>query len=290
MIKDSGSFKGKTAFITGASRGIGKAIALRLASEGANVAVVAKTVTAHPKLPGTIYSAAEEIEQAGGKALAIPCDIRFEEQIVAALKQTFEHFGSIDIVINNASAINLSCIEGLSMKAFDLMNQINIRGTFAVSKHAIQYLRKAKNPHILMLSPPISLETRWFSHHTAYTMAKYGMSMCALGMAQEVAPLRIAVNALWPKTVIATAALNAISAEAADLAHQGRKPEIVADAAAVILRKPSSEFTGNFCIDQQVLEHEGMRDFSRYSVAGIEEEKLLTDLFVDSGAIGESKL
>lgn len=187
MIEGPCSFKGKTAFITGASRGIGKAIALRLASEGANVAVVAKTVTPHPKLPGTIYSAAKEIEEAGGKALPIACDIRFEEQIVAALQQTFEHFGSIDIVVNNASAINLSSSEELSMKAFDLMNQINLRGTFAVSKHAIPYLKKSKNPHILMLSPPISLEARWFSHHTAYTMAKYGMSMCVLGMAQEFA-------------------------------------------------------------------------------------------------------
>ena len=257
--------EGKTLFITGASRGIGKAIALAAAREGANVAVAAKTTRPHPKLPGTIFTAAEEIEAAGGKALACAVDIRFEDQVSAAIDRTVETFGGLDALVNNASAISLTGTLDTAMKRYDLMHSINTRGTFLCSKLAIPHLEKASNPHILNLSPPLNMEARWFANHVAYTMAKYGMSMCVLGMAAELAEKGIAVNALWPRTGIATAAVrNLLGGE--EMIRRCRKPEIMADAAAAILKKPSREFTGNFCIDDEVLRDEGVEDLDRYSV------------------------
>ncbi|KAJ1976529.1 Hydroxysteroid dehydrogenase-like protein 2, partial [Dimargaris xerosporica] len=243
------SLKGKTLFITGASRGIGKAIALRAARDGANIVVAAKTATPHPKLPGTIYSAAEEIEKLGGKALPVVCDIRDETQVQNAIDQAVAKFGGIDIVVNNASAISVGNTEETSMKRYDLMNQINARGTFLVSKTALPHLRKASNPHILMLSPPLSMQARWFGPHVAYTIAKYGMSMCVLGMAEELKKYNIAVNALWPYTVIGTSALNGL-AEANIQAKYIRTPEIMADAAHVVLCQDAKEATGQFYIDE----------------------------------------
>ena len=243
MNRESSSLQGKTIFITGASRGIGKAIALKAARDGANIVIVAKTVTNNPKLPGTIYTAAEEVERAGGKALAIPCDIRSEAEIDAAIKKTVETFGGIDIVINNASAISLTPTLATSMKKFDLMHSVNVRGTFAVCKAALPHLKRAKNPHILMLSPPLFMSPKWFGPNLAYTMSKYGMSMCVLGLAEEWREAGIAVNALWPKTVIDTAALQAISPDSKEMARKGRIPEIMADAAYVILTQPSKSYT-----------------------------------------------
>jgi citronellol/citronellal dehydrogenase len=259
------SLKGKTLFITGASRGIGKAIALRAARDGANVAIIAKTTEPHPKLPGTIYTAAEEIEQAGGKALPLAVDIRFEDHVAEAVKKTAETFGGIDILVNNASAIHLTTTEATPMKRYDLMHGINTRGTFVCSQACIPYLKKAANPHVLNLSPPLNMETKWFAPHVAYTMAKFGMSMCVLGMAGEFKSAGIAFNALWPRTVIATAAVqNLLGGDAA--IKGSRRPDIMGDAAYAIFNKPARECTGNFFIDEDVLKAEGVTDLSSYAV------------------------
>ena len=269
---------GKTLFITGGSRGIGKAIGLAAASEGANVAIAAKTTEPHPKLPGTIYSAAEEIEAAGGKALACAVDIRFEDQVSSAIAQTVETFGGLDILINNASAISLTGTLETAMKRYDLMHSVNTRGTFLCSKIAIPHLAKAENPHILNLSPPLNMDARWFKNHVAYTMAKFGMSMCVLGMSAELAEQGIAVNALWPRTAIATAAVrNLLGGE--EMIRRSRKPEIMGDAAAVILKRPSRECSGNFYIDDDVLKEEGVTDFESYSVTPGTKEFMM-DFFV----------
>jgi citronellol/citronellal dehydrogenase len=267
----------KTLFITGASRGIGLAIALRAAKEGANIAIAAKTGDANPKLPGTIHTAAAEIEQAGGKALPIVCDIRFEDQVRAAVEQTAEKFGGIDICINNASAISLTSTVQTDMKRYDLMQQINGRGTFLTSKLCIPYLLKAENPHILMLSPPLDLNPKWFAPHVAYTIAKYNMSLCVLGMAAELKVHGIAVNALWPRTTIATAAIANLPG-GDRLMRASRKADILADAAHVILTKPSREFTGNFCIDDTLLWENGKREFDHYRIDPAED--LVPDFFV----------
>src|SRR4051794_25584320 len=243
--------KGKTLFITGASRGIGKAIALRAAADGANVAIAAKTAEPNPKLPGTIYSAAEEIAAAGGRALPLQVDIRDEDQVLAAVARTVETFGGIDILVNNASAISLTPTLETPMKRFDLMWGVNARGTYLCSQACIPHLRKAANPHILTLSPPLNLDPKWFEHHVAYTIAKYGMSLCVLGMAEEFKPDGIAVNALWPRTVILTAALAMLGGLTPP--ESCRKPEIMADAAHVILTRDSRGDTGNFYIDDEVL-------------------------------------
>lgn len=267
---------GKTLFITGASRGIGLAIALRAARDGANVAIAAKSGVPNPRLPGTIHTAAAAVEAAGGKALALKCDIRDEAEVHAAAAQAAEHFGGIDIVVNNASAIWLAGVEGTPMKRFDLMQQVNTRGTFVVTQACLPYLKKAANPHVLMLSPPPSLDPKWFAPHTAYTIAKMGMSLCVLGMAAEFSPLGIAVNALWPRTVIATAAIAMIDGVRAE---QCRKPEIVADAAHAILTRAAGSYSGHFAIDEDVLREAGVTDFDAYAVApGM---PLLPDLFLD---------
>ena len=259
------SLKGKTLFVSGASRGIGLAIALRAARDGANVAIAAKTAEPHPKLKGTIYTAAEEIRAAGGKALPVLCDIRDEAQVIAAIEQTVAEFGGIDICVNNASAISLTNSQGTDMKRFDLMMGINTRGTFMVSKYCIPHLKKAANPHILMLSPPLDMKPKWFEHSTAYTMAKFGMSMCVLGLSGELKSAGVAVNALWPRTTIATAAVgNLLGGDA--MMRASRTPEIMGDAAHAILTRPSREFTGQFCIDDKVLYACGVRDFEHYRV------------------------
>ncbi len=279
------SLQGKTLFISGASRGIGLAIALRAAREGANVAIVAKTTEPHPKLPGTIYSAAEEIEAAGGRALPVVCDIRFEEQVVGAVRQTVERFGGIDACINNASAISLTPTVDTDMKRYDLMNQVNARGTFVCSKATIPYLAKAENPHILNLAPPLDMIARWFANHVAYTMAKFGMSMCTLGMSEELKAQRIAVNSLWPLTTIDTAAVrNVLGGDA--MAKVSRTPQIVADAAVEILKRPSTECTGNFFIDEEVLRSAGVTDFSKYAI--VPDTPLMPDFFVPDEAIAKT--
>ena len=271
------SLRGKTLFITGASRGIGLAIGLRAARDGANVAIVAKTAEPNPKLPGTIFSAAKEIEEAGGKALPIACDIRNDEAVAAAVAKTVETFGGIDILVNNASAINLTGTEQLDMKRYDLMHGINTRGTFLCSKLCIPHLKKAQNPHVLNLSPPLNMETRWFAPHVAYTMAKFGMSMCVLGMAGEYKSAGIAFNALWPRTTIATAAIkNLLGGD--QMMRSSRKPEIMADAAYVIFNRPARECTGNFFIDDEVLISSGKTDLSEYAVDPT--AKLAPDFFV----------
>ncbi|MEQ8177331.1 MAG: NAD(P)-dependent oxidoreductase [Amphiplicatus sp.] len=275
------SLKGKTLFISGASRGIGLAIALRAAKDGANIAVAAKTAEPHKHLPGTIYTAAEEIEKAGGKALPLIVDIRSEELVADAVAKTVETFGGIDICINNASAISLTGTEATEMKRWDLMHQINARGTFLVSKTCIPHLKKAQNPHVLMLSPPLDLSPRWFAPHVAYTMAKYGMSLCVLGMAEEFRGEGIAFNALWPRTAIATAAVEfALGGDA--MVKGSRTPEIMADAAHIILTKPSRQFTGNFVIDDNLLYDHGVRDFEQYRVDP--NRNLFPDFFVPSNA------
>ena len=256
--------KGKTLFITGASRGIGKAIALRAAADGANIAIAAKTAEPNPRLPGTIYSAAEEIEKAGGKALPLQVDIRDEEQIQAAVEKTVAAFGGIDILINNASAINLTGTLETPMKRFDLMWGVNARGTFLCSQACLPHLKKSPNPHIVTLSPPLNLDPRWFKLHTAYTMSKYGMSLCVLGMAEEFKDDGIAINALWPRTVIATAALAMLGGLTPP--ERCRKPEIMADAAHVLLTRDSRCCTGNFYIDEDVLREAGVTDFEQYAV------------------------
>ena len=272
---------GKRIFITGGSRGIGLAIALRAAADGASVAVAAKTSDPNPKLPGTIHTAAAEIEAAGGKALAIQCDLRDELQIEAAVNQAAEAFGGIDILVNNASAINLTPTDATPAKRFDLMFDVNVRGTFLTSQAALPHLRKSaadgRNPHILNLSPPLSMKPVWFKNHVAYTMAKYGMSMCVLGMAEEFKRDGIAVNALWPRTVIDTAALQMIPGIDALC---GRTPEILADAAYVIFNRKATECTGNFFVDDEVLASEGITDLEKYSVTPGTKDFLL-DFFLD---------
>lgn len=274
------SLRGQTLFITGASRGIGLAIALRAAREGANVVICAKTAVPNPKLPGTIHTAAEEVRKAGGKALAVECDIRFEEQVRAAVEKAVATFGGIDICINNASAINLVGTEDIDMKRYDLMHQINTRGTFLVSKYCIPHLKKSSNPHILNLSPPLAMEERWFAPHVAYTMAKFGMSMCVLGMAGEFREAGIAVNALWPLTTIATAAVqNLLGGD--ELVSKSRTPDIMADAAYAILTCPSREVTGQFWVDDLCLRALGVTDFSKYAVVpGTPDSDIAQDFFV----------
>jgi len=272
------SLHNKTAFITGASRGIGKAIAIQLAKNGANIVIAAKSVEENPKLGGTIFSAAEEIEKGGGKALPVQCDIRFEDQIQAAIDKTVAKFGGIDIVINNASAISLTPTEQTEPKRFDLMHDINVRGTFFVTKACIPYLRRSSNAHILTLSPPINLNPKWFGGHVAYTITKYSMSMMAIGWAAELKQYRIASNALWPRTTIDTAAVrNLLGGEA--LAKMSRTPDILADAAFYILSKPSADCTGNCFIDEEVLGKEGITDLSHYSV--VPGANLYRDLYID---------
>jgi citronellol/citronellal dehydrogenase len=268
--------KGKTLFVTGGSRGIGLAIALRAARDGANVVIAAKTDQPHPKLPGTINTAAQEIEQAGGKALAVQTDIRDEDQVLRAVEATVERFGGIDILVNNASAISLTGTLETPMKRVDLMLGVNLRGTYLCSRAVIPYLKKAANPHILTLSPPLNMNPQWFKPHTAYTIAKYGMSMCVLGLAEEFRGDGIAVNALWPRTIIATAALQVIPGANPAV---GRKPEIMADAAHVVLTTDSRSLTGRFLIDEDVLREAGTRDFDVYAVDP--RQKLLRDLFLD---------
>ena len=275
------SLSGKTLFITGASRGIGLAIALRAARDGANVAVAAKTSAPHPKLPGTIYSAAEDIERAGGHALALTVDVRDEASVAAAVRTCAEKFGGIDICVNNASAINLAPTEQIDMRRYDLIQHINTRGTFVTTRACLPYLRQAANPHVLTLSPPLDLQPKWFAAHLAYSLSKYGMSLCMLGLAQEYRAAGIACNALWPRTTIATAAVEFALGGAA-MMRRSRKPEIVADAAHVIVNRPARECTGQFFIDDSVLYESGVRDFAPYSVAP--GGALLADLFIDRSA------
>ncbi len=268
---------GKTLFITGASRGIGLAIALRAACDGANIAIAAKTAAPHPKLDGTIYTAAEEIERAGGKALPLVVDVRSEDMVRKALAATAEKFGGLDIVVNNASAVTLTSVADTDMKQFDLMHQINARGSFVVSKWAIPYLEKASNPHILMISPPLDMKEKWFAPHTAYSMAKFGMSLVVLGLAGELRPKGIAVNALWPRTIIATAAIrNLLGGERR--MRQARKPAIMADAAYAIFQTSARELTGRFLIDDTLLAERGVTDFEAYRAHP--NEPLARDFFV----------
>ena len=268
------SLEGKTLFISGASRGIGLAIALRAAQDGANIVIAAKTAEPHPKLPGTIYTAAKEVVAAGGQALPLVVDIRHEEQVVSAVEQAVARFGGIDICVNNASAISKTGTLATDMKRFDLMHGINARGTYLVSRACLPFLLKAENPHVLMLSPPLNMEERWFAPNVAYTMAKFGMSMCVLGMAGEFRG-RVAFNALWPRTVIGTAAVqNLLGGDAA--MKRTRSPQIMADAAHRILSGPNS-FSGHFCIDEDLLREHGQTDFSMYSPAGAE---LIPDVFL----------
>jgi citronellol/citronellal dehydrogenase len=275
------SLEGKTLFITGGSRGIGLAIAIRAAQDGANIAIAAKTVEPHPKLPGTIHSAAAAIEQAGGDALAIPCDIRDEAAVRAAVEATVARFGGIDILVNNASAISLTGSLETPMKRFDLMFGVNVRGTFLCSQSCLPYLKASaaagRNPHILTLSPPLNMDAKWFRDHVAYTMAKYGMSMCVLGMAEEFRNDGIGINALWPRTVIATAAVAMIPG-AAERVDMMRRPEIMADAAHAVLTRDAHATTGNFFLDEDVLKEAGITDFARYAIRP--GAPLLPDLFL----------
>lgn len=272
------SLKDKTLLITGASRGIGKAIALRAAKDGANVAVVAKTDQPHPKLEGTVHTACEEIRAAGGCALASIADVRSEEQVQAAIDQTMAAFGSLDILVNNASAIQLASTPDVSMKRFDLMHQVNARGTFLCSKLCLPHLKQAANPHILSLSPPLELRPEWFGAHLAYTLSKYGMSLCTLGLSAELRPAGVGVNSLWPKTTIATAAVaNLLGGD--EMVSRSRTPDFVAEAAHQILTSPSRQCTGNFFIDEDVLKEAGWQDFDAYAVDPSQE--LQPDLFVE---------
>ncbi len=270
------TFKNKTIFITGSSRGIGAAIALKLAAHGANLVITGKSDKPHPTLPGTIYSVAKEVEIAGGRALAIPLDLRYEDQIEAAVEQTVARFGGIDVLINNASAISLTHTLDTPMKRFDLMFAVNVRGTYASSQACIPWLEKSANPHILTLAPPLNMNPKWFKNHLAYTMAKYGMSMCVLGMAQELQPKNIAVNALWPRTAIDTAALRLLPGiEPA----QCRTVDVLADTAEIILQRDSKTCSGNFFIDEDVLRAAGITDLDQYLVQP--DGKLMQDLFLD---------
>ncbi len=271
------SLSGKTLLITGASRGIGRAIALRAARDGANIAVLGKTDVPNPKLSGTIHETVIEIERVGGRGIACACDVRSEEQVQAAVQKTVEVFGGLDVLVNNASAISLTGTLATDMKRFDLMHQVNTRGTFLTSKACIPSLSKSANPHILMLSPPLNLEARWFAPHLAYTLAKFGMSLCVLGLAEELRPQGVAVNALWPRTVIATAAVQNLLGGDSAMAR-ARSPEIVADAAHAIFCKPSRELTGQFLIDEDVLRDAGVTDLSDYSA--LPNDRLLPDLFL----------
>jgi citronellol/citronellal dehydrogenase len=274
--------KNKTMFVSGGSRGIGLAIAKRAAADGANIIIAAKTAEPHPKLPGTIYSAAEEIEQAGGKALPVVCDIRDDKAVKAAVEEGAEEFGGIDICVNNASAISLTPTLQTPMHRFDLMHQINTRGTFLVSQTCLPHLLESDNPHILNLSPPLNMEEKWFKNHVAYTMAKFGMSMCVLGMAGEFREQGVAVNALWPRTGIATAAIkNLLGGD--EMIQRSRRPEIMADAAHFILTQPSRDFTGNFCIDDEIMERAGVTDLMPYAVDPSKE--LMADFFVEPRAL-----
>lgn len=270
-------FKNKTVFITGGARGIGKAIGLKLATQGANIVITGKSTEPHPKLEGTVFKSAQEMKVAGGDGLGIGMDVRFEDQVKNALEKAAEHFGGIDIVINNASAISLSDVQHLDMKRFDLMHQVNVRGTYMTSKFAIPYLKEADNPHILNLSPPLNFEPKWFGPHLGYSIAKYGMSLCVLGLAEELKPLGIGVNAIWPKTVIATAAVrNLLGGE--EVIKRARMPEIVADAAFEILKKKSKETSGNYFIDEEVLKEAGVKNFDKYQQELGNE--LLPDFFI----------
>jgi len=278
------SLKGKTIFITGASRGIGKAIALRAAQDGANIVIAAKTAEAHPKLPGTIYTAAEEIVKAGGKCLPCVVDIRYEDQVAQAVEQAVKTFGGIDILVNNASAISLTGTLETPMKKYDLMNGINARGTYLCSHACLPYLLKSSNPHILNISPPLNMDKKWFKGHVAYTMAKYGMSMCALGMAEEFKDQGVAVNALWPRTAIYTAAMVMLATDS--IAKQCRKPEIMADAAYYILTRPSRNFTGQFLIDDEVMKKAGVKDLDQYNcIAGTSQKDLMIDFFLEGAPL-----
>ncbi len=273
------SLKGKTVFITGGSRGIGHAIGVRLAQEGANIVIVAKTTEPHPKLSGTIYTAADDMNKAGGKALPLAVDIRYEDQVKAAVEEAVRTFGGIDILVNNASAIQLTGTLQTDMKRYDLMHQINTRGTFVCSQACLPYLLKAENPHVLNLSPPLNMETRWFAPHVAYTMAKFGMSMCTLGMAGEFRG-KVAFNALWPRTTIATAAVgNLLGGD--EMIRRSRTPQILADAAYAIFTRDFRTCTGNFFIDDEVMAAEGIVDLSGYSVTpGMHEDELMRDFFI----------
>ena len=276
-----GGLRGRTLFVTGASRGIGLAIALRAARDGANVVIAAKSTQEHPKLPGTIFTAAAQIEAAGGQALPLAVDIRDEQQVAAAVEQGIARFGGLDVLVNNASAISLTDTQQTQMKRFDLMYQVNVRGTFLCSKLCLPHLARASNPHILVICPPLNLTERWFAPHVAYSISKYGMSLCVLGLAGELRPRGIAVNALWPRTIIGTAALQVAMAGAGeDQRRRARDPQIMADAAHVILTRSSREFSGNFCIDEDVLRSMGETDLSRYRAAGVTEDQLLPDLFL----------
>ena len=274
------SLRARTIFITGASRGIGHAIAMRAAADGANIVIAAKTTEPHPKLPGTIHSAAADVEAAGGKALAVATDIRDEAQVDAAIAAAVDRFGGIDILINNASAISLTGTMDTPIKRFDLMHQINTRGTFLCTQKAIPHLAKSSNPHVLNISPPLhsTLTPRWFAPHVAYTMAKYGMSLCVLGMAEEFRAQGIAVNALWPRTAIDTEAIRLIAGQQARL--QTRSPRIIADAAHWILTQPSRKVTGRFFLDDEVLRNAGVTDLSQYRHADTREEDLMPDFFL----------
>ncbi|CAJ0963562.1 unnamed protein product, partial [Mesorhabditis belari] len=283
---NTGKFAGKTAIISGASRGIGKEIALKLAKDGANIVVAAKTTTPHPKLPGTIFTAAEEIEKAGGKALPFPVDVRDEKSVSECVQETVKKFGGVDILINNASAISLTGTLDTEMKRFDLMHQINTRGTFLLSKTCLPYLKQAKNPHILNISPPLIMDSLWFRSHVAYTMAKYGMSMCVLGMSEELRSDGIAVNALWPLTAIWTAAMDMLSSgEGSD---GSRHPSIMADSAYAILSRRAKEYTGNFAIDEDILKEEGITDFERYAVKP--GSPLIADYFLPADRLKQFQL
>ena len=273
------SLAGKTLFVTGASRGIGLAIALRAARDGANIAIAAKSAEPHPKLPGTIHTAAAEVERAGGRALPLALDVRDEAGVSAAVSRCAEHFGGIDICINNASAINLAPTEQIDIRRYDLINQINTRGTFVTSRACLPYLKQARNPHILTLAPPLDFRPKWFAGHLAYSLSKYGMSLCMLGLAEEYRAAGIACNALWPRTTIATAAVE-FALGGAQMMRRSRQPAIVADAAYVILNRPARECSGQFFIDDTVLYESGVRDFAPYSVDP--GAKLLGDLFIDA--------
>lgn len=277
------SLKGKTLFVTGASRGIGLAIAKRAARDGANIAIAAKTTDPNPKLDGTIHSAAKEIEEAGGAALALACDVRHEEEVARAVEATVAHFGGIDICVNNASAISLTPIEKTEMKRFDLMHAVNTRGTFLVSKMCLPHLKRAANPHILMLSPPLEMDARWFSGHVAYSIAKFGMSLCVLGLADELRSEGIAVNALWPRTTIATAAVkNILGGD--KLMRMSRSADIVADAAHLVFMQPARAFSGHFLIDDTFLyEKGGVTDFEKYRID--KSVPLAPDFFVPADSV-----